>query len=55
MRTYAEIIEAMLELQDRITRVKVGNPDYENNEYYLCLNNRLKALKFVVGAESVIA
>lgn len=55
MKTYNEVIEAMLDLQDRMTRIKVRNPNYKENEYYNCLKYKLQALKFVVGIVDVIA
>lgn len=59
MRTQTEIIEAMLELQQRITVVKIeqhcNEDDLRENPYYQALNSKLNALKFVMGITEVIA
>lgn len=57
MRTEKEIIEAMLDLQHRITVCTIGKTydEYSNNEYYKRLKAKLSALKFSMGMEDVIA
>lgn len=55
MKTQQQIIEAMLDLQNRITLLKVRNPYYEDNEYYKQLKNKMSALEFVMDMRKVIA
>ena len=54
MRTEKEIIEAMLELQHRITLCKSRKLN-ANNEYYTGMVAKLAALKYAVGIKDTIA
>lgn len=55
MKTQQEIIQAMLELQNRMTLVKVKNSNYKENDYYKQLYTKMSALKFVMDMKDVIA
>lgn len=55
MKTQQEIIQAMLELQNRMTLIKVKNSNYKENDYYKQLYNKMSALKFVMDMKDVIA
>ena len=57
MRTHKEIIEALLEIKERMVIAKQGKSEEEllDYRYYQCLNAKLSALLYVLEVREVIA